>query len=284
MTSPSWQFDSVYFSPSAWRDRVRDMLESGPADPFLDGNERVVRGLLEAEMRVVVNIPTSALIGFLADGRYQNAYERRIGQPSPQELGQVDADWDRRVRVDERLDIADRYFGALALGGYGVRYYGEWCLVLAIDSISPETSLFDRDSFDIEFEPLLSSPELVDLLRGDWSERMDVAIMTVLTRLRTGPRLVTRGTISDLLLDDQEFVEVQMAPFGSAAEASGFAPSGVESIRQHPDDVGLESTIRSKEAAGLPLTGAELLWVERRADARRRLHGWGLTPEGAFDA
>ena len=121
--------DPAYFSTNSWATRVQNWLHSHSSDSFLDGNVQLVRQIMEHQesgLRMVVNISAHALLTFLAERRYKNLYEHPIigterKSPSPE-----------RIQVDAFLgfgpDAKDFYFGAVALGGTGVRFYGECCL------------------------------------------------------------------------------------------------------------------------------------------------------------
>src|SRR5262249_10088019 len=122
--------DGVYFRRgSTWGDRLRDWLaQQTTGKEFLEANAAAIeRWLGEHGCRIVVNAPAIALLAILNGDKYKNKYElARIGQASPPS--------ERRVVVDQLLgfvpDGRDWYFGAVAVGGAGVRFYGEYCLVL----------------------------------------------------------------------------------------------------------------------------------------------------------
>jgi hypothetical protein len=160
------------------------------------------------------------------------------------------------------------YFGAVALGGTGVRFYGELCMVLKRDSVRPETKLFDRDSYDLLLPPLKSHPNVAGMLRGQWSDIVDILTIRLLPELGNTNRLITTGTVSELILHDQEFVE--------AHYDQPITPSSIEEIRQSPDEVALETRILARHRAGLPLSAIELLWLHRRGQLMQELESRGV--------
>jgi len=140
-------FDPTYFSAQSWADRVDRWETDNQGSVFSGGNVAVIRQMLsdpETGLRMVVNITADALRSFLSEGRYRNLYDSPLvggsaRQPSPE-----------RVKVDSRFGLGPNvYFGALALGGTGVRFYGEYCMVIKLDRVPADTRLFDRDSYDI---------------------------------------------------------------------------------------------------------------------------------------
>ncbi len=259
-----------------WKERVEQWLqrekEDGNANPFLEGNVQIIRQIMEhpeTGLRVVINISSDALLSFLADGRYRNLYEEPViggkrRTPSPD-----------RVKVDSLLGFGaqarDTYFGAVALGGTGVRFYGEYCMVLAPDQIPPDTRLFDRDSYDLLMAPLsgLDSKKLVSQLGGTWAKDViDMLVLKLLPELRYANRLITTGTVSELTLHDQEFVEVH--------RPGTITPKLLEEVRQSPDEVALESRIINRSQEGFPLTAVELRWCQQRERVIRALEDWGI--------
>src|SRR5215831_11065235 len=152
--------DASYFAKVNWKARVDAWLaDPTHTDAFLDGNVQLVRQIMthpESGLRMVINISAYALLRFLADGAYKNLYERPIigGErkgPSPE-----------RVQVDQLLGFGSNaqnyYFGAVALGGTGVRFYGEYCLVIKAGEVAADTQVIDRDSYDLLLPPLSTLP------------------------------------------------------------------------------------------------------------------------------
>ena len=181
-----------------------------------------------------------------------------------------------RVEVDSKLGIDGErtYFGAVALGGAGVRYYGEYCMVLRLDRVSESTRLFDRDSYDILLPPLadaLKEGKLIDRLRGTWgADLFAMVLMKVLPEVIHLRRLVTTGTVSEAVLKDQEFIEVHLELDES------FSPFDVEEVRESPDEVAIEARLRGREDTDLFLSAVEDEWLRRREAVARTLDAKGV--------
>ena len=104
------QLDSLYFAKESWADRLKGWLDQHADRPFLSANADTVEVIARRRdmgLRMGVNIPAYALLLFLRDQRYKNAYERRpdaggSGAPSSTRR-QVDA-----VRPSALCDAARR--------------------------------------------------------------------------------------------------------------------------------------------------------------------------------
>ncbi len=293
-------FDPIYFQDKPWPQRVDDWIGAANAPQksqsgtmwrdhgsyeFSEGNRHVVQRAIADEdsgLRVVVNIGAHAFLNLLPNGRYLNLYERPVigGQrkgPSPQ-----------RVEVDTALGLLPSdhvYFGAVALGGAGVRYYGEYCMVLKLNQIDPDPQLFDRDSYDILIEPISSLADrdsLVKRLSGKWKEDVQaMVVMKVLPELVHQRRLVTAGTVADVVLKDQEFIEVHLRPTQdnlALGESRSFGPSDVEEVRESPDEVSVAALLYEREAQGHRLTEVEHEWLLQRESIAHLLAKAGLSP------
>jgi hypothetical protein len=217
---------------------------------------------------MVINISAHALLSFLAERRYRNLYEMPViggtrRQPSAE-----------RQRVDGLLGFGrhagDYYFGAVALGGTGVRFYGEYCMALKTEDVGDDTTIFDRDSYDLLLPPLESQDaSIADILRGTWgSDVVDMLTLKLLPELRDMNRLVTTGTVSEMILHDQEFVEVH--------KRGAIEPRAIEEVRQSPDEVAIESRIMARQANGFAPTALEVLWLRRRDEVVAALEREGV--------
>jgi hypothetical protein len=274
---PEPEFDPVYFSSKAWSVRVDDWAAKVDLR-FSAGNLEVAKKAItdvDAGLRVVVNIGVTGLLAMLERGRYLNLYER------PVIGGQQKKVSPERKAVDRAVGITapeHTYFGAVALGGVGVRYYGEFCMVLKVDQIDPNPRLFDRDSYDIMIDPLANVDDqsgFVARLSGLWATDVQaMVLMKVLPEVIHDRRLVTIGTISDLVLKDQEFIEVHLMPSQAglpAGEARSFGPADIEEIRESPDEVAVAARLEQREEAGLRVSAVEHDWLARREDVYRML-------------
>ena len=263
--------DPRYFSDAPWADRVRDWVEDADS-PFAAANEQVVRQVVASEdsgARVVVNVGPTALLQLLAGARYLNLYERPLVGGERQQPSAT------RRWVDETIGLtgADAYFAALAVGGAGVRFYGEYCLVLDVAAIDAQPSLFDRDSYELLAPPFAGRadlPELVGRLSASWDERHDVLVLKVLPGLTSTHRSVTSGTVADAVLSDQDFVEVHLTPDRTQHPTGCFTLDDVLEVRLSPVDVTLVAWLRSRREDGLPLSDEEALYLRQREDVQDR--------------
>ena len=258
-------FDPTYFVSASWAERVKAWIAAHESEGFSHGNAEVIRQILandDTGLRMVVNITADALLSVLREGRYRNLYERPVVGGKRREASP------ERQEVDRLLAIGPQhYFGAVALGGAGVRYYGEYCMVLNLARMYPDSELLDRDSYDLVLEPLNSVKlrgEHIACLRGSWSsDRVDMALRKVLPEVGHDSRLVTSGTVSEVVLRDQEFIEVHLE--------GSFGPADLEEVRQSPDDAAMELTINERKQRGMFTTAVEREWTRRRAAVARQL-------------
>lgn len=262
--------DPIYFADKPWDERVADWEASVAGHRFSAGNEQVVRTAIDdpdAGLCVVVNLGVTALLGLLPDGRYLNLYER------PVIGGEAREGSPERVTVDEALGVRgkDVYFAAVALGGAGVRYYGEYCLVLRLDRVDPDPHLLDRDSYDLLLDPLDGVRDrVVERLEGWWStDRRAMVLMKVLPEVAHDHRLVTTGTVSEMVLKDQEFIEVHLVPDRPPGVRGGFGRDAVEEVRESPDEVAVATRLRERAEDGQLLSDVEDEWLRRRECATR---------------
>ncbi len=257
------------FQPMSWAERVEAWLNYRPPleQEFLSADRDAIRrcvGHGESGLRMVVNIPADGLLGFLADGRYKNAYELPFVAGSQRQPSATRREVDELVQLEPPQDY---YFGAIALGGTGIRFYGEYCLALRPSSIDPQTRVFDRNSYDLIQPPFKGHPglkALVRSLRGSWdADVVDMLTLKVLPELRNTTRFVTLGTVSDCALHDEDYLEVH--------RRGTFGPGEVEEVRQAPEEQAIQSRIVDNWAQGTPPALAELVWLRRRAKVERAL-------------
>jgi len=262
------ELDPIYFDGKPWSERLNDWLKEHAPDPekfYLANKQAIESSILSGDtaLNMAVNIPAHALLGFLMVGKYQNTYQRKS------HIGGAVRVNPRRERVDKALfgDKANQYyFGALALGGTGVRFYGEYCMILRRGAVDRDTRIMDRNSWDIDFPPLSNydTSEVVERLKGEW-ERDAVAMATlkVLPQIRERVRLTTTGRVSEAVLHDESFIEVH--------KQGTFAPDDLHEVRESPVDAAIESQIVHRCENGHPPTPEEALWVMRRGHVTRSL-------------
>jgi hypothetical protein len=257
---------------ASWALRVAAVLarmRGKPNHDFVRANAGVIRKLVvsaDVGARMVVNIRPDALLSFLASRQYQNLYDRpRVG-------GKLRKPSRTRLKIDELLGLGDdaarTYFGAVAMGGAGVRYYGNYCMVLRRSALGPETRLFDRDSYDLLIPPLSKIRPLravVARLRGTWAKDLaSMAVIKLMPLLEGADRIRTTGNISDEILKDQEYIEIH--------KLGAFGVADIEEIRLAPEDYAIAAHDRwAREAAGSPTSAAHLLWSDRHRDVLKRL-------------
>jgi hypothetical protein len=210
---------------------------------------------------MVVNIPADALISFLNSGRYLNAYEL------PVVAGKRRGPSVSRRRVDALMGFKNPeqyYFGAASIGGTGIRFYGEYCMVLHRNAIAANTQVLDRNSYDVLCPPIDEEKNIkrtVASMKGTWrADTVDMLVLKVLPELSTATRLVTLGTVADAVLHDEDFLEVH--------KKGTFSPRDVEEIRETPEDQAIHNYIVDQFDSGNVPRPEEILWLARRARVR----------------
>lgn len=258
-------FDATYFSAAPWRVRLDNWLGvTGGA--FLPANAESMERMLadpKTAARVVINMRPDALTTFLNEGRYRNIYQLP-------EIGGKGLDQDR-LDADAKVGTGPAsYFGAAAMGGVGIRYYGEYCIVLKADCVDGATPVFDRDSYDVLFAPLdqLSNAH-IDCLKGRWDADISAMIMRrVLPELDHQRQIVSSGTVIDLALKDQEFIEVHLD--------QEIRPEDIDQVVESPETAAIEARILERQRSALPNRVHELEWVRRRTEVADSLAQHGI--------
>ncbi len=264
--------DPRYFNDDPWRARAQAWVE-GSSSPFASADAAAVRRVAR-EVRVVVNAGPTALLALLRDEPYLNAYERPLVGGERGGLSPM------RRRVDEAVGLVgrDTYFAALAVSGVGVRYYGEYCLVLDLAQVDDDPGLFDRDSYEIEYPPFVDHPErdrLVAQMSAHWDARADVLVLKVLPTLRSTHRAASTGVLADAVLNDQDFVEVHLHPDRQGRAVGAFTLAAVDEVRIDPVDVALADWLATRWANGELLADEERVYLQARDDVHARLQAAG---------
>lgn len=267
MTQPMQLLDSTYFSNLPWTARVKLWGMRHPG-AFVGPNEVSIRKRLADSAtapRAVVNIWQDALCSFLRDGEYRNVYDNaRIGGRAPEDK--------YRVRVDTHLGLGTgTYFAAVSIGGSGVRYFGEYCMVLCDDVVDDATQLLDRDSFDTLYPPLdkLSADQVKGMLLGTWANIDDMILMRVLPRIGHDLQVVTSGTIIELALTDQEYIEIHLT--------TSFRTKQVAQVLESPESTATEGRILERNRRGLSNSMHEHQWARRKAELASELDRLKIT-------
>ncbi|MES2757842.1 MAG: hypothetical protein V4693_10750 [Pseudomonadota bacterium] len=270
-----------YFTEPSWslrRQAVMAALPQSMGGGFAAANAKRILGDARAKgrrtrMHVVFNLGADALLNFLRHGEYLNAYQRPIVNGKARQASR------QRVRVDELIAAGtpeNRYFCALAMGGTGISFYGEYCAVLRspADEVGVRRVL-DRNSFDLIRPPIqqylagLDKPgqrRLIDGLGADFRS-VDCADMVAIKVLQTAnahARLITTGTIGAALLDDEDFIE--------AYHEGPIAVTTLLEVRERFDEIAMEAGINARMQAGQSVPAEELLWSSRRDEIRKAAH------------
>jgi hypothetical protein len=252
----------------SWRGRADEWLEKRETDEsrhYLEANVAAIRRCLEhpeSGVRMVVNTSADALRGLLRGGSYLNCYD------SPFVAGKERKASPTRIYVDGLLGLKDpkkTYYGAASMGGTGIRFYGEYCLVLKTTAIDDDTKVHDRNSYDLLHPPLSSDPKAsVEQMAGTWADRIDMLVMKVVPEIPNPTRLMTLGTVSDAVLHDEDYVEI-------LKEGSSFSSKDIEEIREAPEEQVVEGHILQRVEQGALPRPDEVVWVARRARVRSEL-------------
>jgi hypothetical protein len=185
----------------------------------------------------------------------------------------------------------------MELNGAGVRFYGDFCLVLK--SVGDKTPILDRNSYDLMRSPLYDwilkrrrrcvADQLagkVDpfteptedqktamatqarAISGHWgADRSEVAAIKVLEARLAGVRRISTGQISDGVLDDEDYIEI--------LKHGSFRAADLEEVRLSAADVAAESRIGDRSRFGPAPSAAAELWRDRRQIAEQALSRWG---------
>ncbi|WP_321917801.1 hypothetical protein [Paraburkholderia sp. J11-2] len=264
-----------YFTLS-WADRREQLLarfsREWPGVDFTLANADYIDSLTSptsGNVHVIFNLGADALRNFIEHNDYKNVYERPVvhgvrRQPSP-----------KRIRVDSLVGLTTPekvYFCALSMGGTGMRFYGEYCVVLKHKPIL----VLDRNSYDLDEEPIrgiLSNllpaeyPSIVRSLMSSYPspDCADLLAIKVIDRLGHRARRYTRGAVAGALLSDEDFVE--------AYHYGKIDTKAVLEVRAHPEDEAIENSIDRRFRNGESVMPEELQWVAQRQQARKVMEG-----------
>ena len=151
-----------YLEKWTWAERLAHAL--GLTSDWFDGrfaqaNAAYVQELAGAtadiaRLHVVFNIGADALREFMVTDDYKNVYEHPVAEGKELSPSKKRRHVDRTVGLDDPKNF---YFCALSVGGTGMRFYGEYCVVLkSPDDAKSVKRVLDRNSYDFVTPPLSS--------------------------------------------------------------------------------------------------------------------------------
>jgi hypothetical protein len=243
------------------------------------------RKRFESGARIVYNVPADHIPELLNSG-YKNCYQlerKPIGQ-------QIKVPSDVRLRVDKAIaslvgerDGVNLYYGAVEINGAGIRYYGDICLVLKSTIVDNNTLILDRNSYDLACSPLLEkivtprggrtkkqnwrhgqAKKEANRLAGRWgSDLVKMAVIKVLESASSVYRRITTGTISELIRNDEDYIEV--------IRQTSFTSNDLQEARVAAADVATDGRIADRLSRGPAPSLAELQWRHRRRNAEKAL-------------
>lgn len=267
-----------YISKWSWAERRSEVLKQAndwTLGQFSKANAVSIEAMAcaqgkNARLHVIFNIGSDALRSYAQTGDYKNAYEQPtiVGAP-------VSASC-TRLKVDELISLKnpkDFYFCALSSGGLGIRFYGEYCVVLRSGNDSGVKRVLDRNSYDfirsplkelLEYRELTEKQDLVKRLETEFrSEEMgQMLAIKVLQHFNHPSRLLTMGSVSEAILADEDYVE--------ALHEGKIPLQSILEVRCNALDEMLEAGVLSKLGRG-QATVEELLWASRREEVRKAL-------------
>jgi hypothetical protein len=269
-----------YLEDWTWQQRIAHTLDQASDwdnGAFAQANAQYVSALAlakgeDARLHIVFNIGADALRSYLDTDDYKNTYEHPVVE------GKRLAPSERRKHVDRVVGL-DRpenfYFCAVSIGGTGMRFYGEYCVVLKSpqDEIGVKRIL-DRNSYDftcpplarfLDGQPLARQQEIASkLMCGFRSQDFgDMLSIKVLQHEGSRARLYTAGAVGQAVLFDEDYAE--------AYHAGKIWLASVLEVRSHPEDEMTESSIQSRHAAGETVSIEEQQWAARRRLAREAM-------------
>jgi hypothetical protein len=273
----------------AWQDKRNDALIAAAgtdeeALKFAKANADAIDGVVNnigldpgskasGGARVVFNMSNANIPTFCRTG-YKNSYNLgktvRIGEQPPGHRPTRRETVDAALEVTLGIDPRSTYFGAVELTGSGVRFYGDYCLVLKDPRLGEP--LLDRNSYDIARPPLATSDSLdteemersVAEISGTWDPDLkDILVVKTFSGVRAASRRLTLGQIAGAVLDDEDYVEV--------LRQGPFVADEVAEVRTLATDAAREAAIADRTRHRPMPSAAELLWRRRRLEAEEAL-------------
>ncbi len=270
-----------------WRDRLKRRIANlnrltGMPSGIPDANAKTVALVVQSSgastgALCVANIASAHVPDFCAakGAGYLNAYDLvRLGK-NP---GAVSA---TRNRVDKAISTvasepADRiYFLAAELNGTGIRFYGDLCLVLNPAAAIGGTTILETNSYDL-VRPPRSARTRTDAglkaeandMSGSWAKDLPAIAAIKLFAQRQDHRRVTTGSVSDALLDDEDYIEV--------LRIGAFGVGDLKEARLSASGVAQDGRIDERTRFGPVPDAAALMWRAQRREAERELAAAGV--------
>lgn len=269
---------------ATWEDRKKYVLSHASQwlDGFVQANAAYVHEMAlatseNARLHVVFNIGSDALRSFLETDDYKNVYEHPVVE------GRRLYPSEKRIEIDSICQLVppkNYYFCALSVGGTGMRFYGEYCVVLkSPDDAASVKRVLDRNSYDFMSPPLSDifstlyesdRQRLAARLMCEFrsTELGDMLSIKVLQHHGARPRLLTIGSVGDAVLSDEDYVE--------AYHQGKIRLATVLEIRSHPEDEMTESSIEDRFVRGEAVSAEELQWAARRRQVRKAMDEKGI--------
>jgi hypothetical protein len=234
----------------------------------------------ESGMRLVYNLSSAhipALLGAPGPNAYKNRYDleaERLGEGPPPGRSLRKLVDEVIARVVGTADGSALYYGAVELNGAGIRYFGDYCVVLTSDSVASQTVVLYRNSYDLARSPIRqriikqganfeeAAFREAQALAGRWPDQVPaMAAFKVLDGGYSGERRLTSAMVSAGVLSDEDYLEVvRVGSFGSGQ---------IEEMRVSAADAGAEARIGDRMMRGPTPSLAEMLWRHRRRAAER---------------
>lgn len=236
--------------------------------------------------RVAINIAAVHVASFSTAPQNGKAYKNTYDLKSTPILGNVPKGGTLPVRalVDDALCSVTNsseneiYFGAVEVNGSGIRFYGDICFILKTDVIARDTVVLKSNSYDLVRAPITpagSKPtpaalrSHVSTMAGLWgNDTPDMAVLKTFALRNVSERRLTTGQVSEVVLDDEDYLEV--------LKLGSFDASDLQEARVSASDTAAEGQIGEQLRLGLCPSLAELQWRKHRRAAVKALQGHGI--------
>jgi hypothetical protein len=290
-----------------WEKKLQKLKETFPKDAgaYVTANVDAVRSAVagkgpdkptvdsRAGARMVCNIASVHIPAFVQaslageDKPYKNGYDLhkfQVGDPPPDEALKTREKVDRALPIASNRSPADIYFGAVELNGTGIRFYGDVCLVLKDGAVAPETTILDRNSYDLIRAPIRERIETASTeadreramrteaegIAGEWSHDLSqIAAIKVLSAIMQRDRRLTTGMMSDGVLSDEDYIEV--------LRCGSFGTSDVQEARHNAAEAAQDALISDRWRVGPCPSHESLIWQEQRRRSEEFLRCANIT-------